>query len=211
MKKISIFILFISFPLLIIANSFAQQQNNDLKSNQKIALKASHKKSTKSFIGFLSSSDYLNDTASGITLHNVGSQVTVTGLYLQALKETDCTSLTSEANLGYGGTWVKGTVLNGGSVTIGGNFLYNMILNFRFQTDNSIGPGTPGNPANSSTPSSTVWCIKLGLVNGSASAASVTVSGNLISYAQATSILVTCNDTTEVCEASSSVTQDFPQ
>lgn len=65
----------------------------------------------------------MNDTASGINLHNVGSQVTVTGLYLQALKQSNCTSLTSEANLGYGGTWVKDTVPNEGTVTIGGNFV----------------------------------------------------------------------------------------
>ncbi len=186
MKNFPILIFSLIISVFILSNAYANPTDNNFK--------ASAKNLIKPLIGFLSSSDYLNGSTSEISLHNIGSQVTVTGLYLQALKQNDCTSLTSEANLGYGGTWVKGTVPNEGTVIIGGN----------------IGAGTPGNPTNSSTPSPTEWCIKLGLVNGAASAASVAVSGNLISYAQATSISVTCNDTTEVCTASP-VIQNFPQ
>jgi hypothetical protein len=210
MKKFLIFILSLGCLLLVMTNAFASQTNN-LQSSLNTTLKANSKNPTKPLIGFLSSGDYLNDSPSGITLRNssIATQYVVTGLYLQALG-TNCSSLTSYASLGYGAIWVKGTVPAGNSVSVGGNFLYNMILNFRFQTDNNIGPGTPGNPNNVSSPSPTSWCIKLGLVDGGASAASVTVSGNLISYGSATSITVSCDDTTEVCTAGA-VTQDFPQ
>lgn len=157
----------------------------------------------------------VKDSSSLITLnHNTGGTISSTGIYIQALcYNSGCTTTTNgyqnKNGLAFGAIYSGVTFLNNDSVTIGSNFLYNMIYHALYQanqTSGSIGstytPGQAGSSGNA-------WYIKLGVITSTPGPLSNTIGSEALSYGSATSISITCDDAAFTCTAGSSSTQSF--
>jgi len=179
-------------------------------------------------LGFMTARDMLRSTPSGITIKNVSNApLSLTGIYIQTLYSNNDGGGPLSANYGspVGALWSNislGTSSPGNTTIIGANFLYNMIMNYVYQTvtsnvqppDTIITPGTadftlpgggsvPGNP----------WTLFLGVVNNGVvtSTTSVSSANDLVYIAQlpdttsyAQQICVSCDDTQQTCIVSAS-------
>ena len=154
-------------------------------------------------LGFMTAVDVLNDSLSGIILHNTGgTDTTLTGIFIQSVSSDEsCTNNTlfTASNNGYGILWTNVAVAAGSATTsIGANYLYN-ILNLAFtyaSFPNNLGtePTTPG----SNNVIGQQRCIQLGITN-----ASTVVDGDITSLIndggvtrQAFFIPINCTDPT---------------
>lgn len=150
--------------------------------------------------GFMTAVDLVNDSTSGITLHNNGvSSSTLTGIFIQtASLNIDCTqnTLFDAPNNGYGVLWTNVTVAAGiPNAVIGANYLYN-VLNLAltyaaFPSNIGSEPRTPGN----NVIAGTQWCVQLGLTNA-ATQAPGTINSLIDTTSTANSIPIYCYDPT---------------
>ena len=154
------------------------------------------------------------DSTSNITLATTASY-TVTGVYLQALYAgSSCSGTNLCLNTptpACGAMWTGGLVMNNQSVTLGANYLYEMIdiaTYEGYQDDGAINPHTtPG--ANSYNFGLNSWCIKLGVAAGEPVIPQASVTTALLPLVISISIPITCYDNTITCVATTPTTQNF--
>jgi hypothetical protein len=177
---------------------------------------------------FMTTEDVMDNATSGIQIESA-VQKTVTGLYLQQLGSGDsCTNFNAiydSSDAGFGIVWSTVTLPAATPVSIGANFLYNMVahaitvahLNAELQHPGD--PISPGEPAQEED-SGRNWCIFLGVTNLAAAQMGQgqdqvhQLPGNLSPYNLVPNdftvdVVINCNDTTAGCTANTT-TIDIP-
>ena len=170
--------------------------------------------------------DMFFSTPSGITIKNVSTTnpITLSGVYIQTLYSTNGPIV---ANYGsaFGALWSNvtlGTSAPTNTTTIGANFLYNMIMNYGYQSGFAFSPPvlsnvvTPGTTTSGTGP----WLLFLGVTKGAPVTPTSNISGtlgtgnDLVYIAQITTsysqqLCVTCSDATQTCTYTTNTTSCY--
>jgi hypothetical protein len=128
---------------------------------------------------FMTTEDVIQDAVSGIRIAtDTVTPLPVTGLYVQALDSTTCGSNSPSTvydaeSEGIGMVWatvtLPGKSLSGTiPISIGANFLYNMVAHAITIARLNTGLGNPGEAVTPGVGGTASWCLYLGITNLSA-------------------------------------------
>ncbi len=186
--------LLIVFIELTALSLYAHQEVHSSLNSEKFAL--------------MTAKDIHTQSSSGVSIKNINSSgsITVNALYLQSISscgtETTCGDWhDNELNL-LGSMWTPVTVSGDQTVNIGSNYLYNMMMNYTYDVE--VAQEGAANGSLTRTPGmddvGPNWKIKLGLTTQAAMVETGATGGSdLVTLEEAVFIIVTCNNTTQIC------------
>lgn len=171
---------------------------------------------------FMTSADIASGTLSNLRIKNTGgSSRTITGIYIFTLTSnpSDCTTSTlyDSQTDPYGALWApKVTITQNQTISIGANYLYNMMMLSLYEAyiaGYTGGHYTPGNAEEGNHE----WCLWLGITDELTTPGDpLPLGSQLVQYIDPDNTPinftnVTCNDSTRTCSTADTIQpQPFP-